>query len=478
MGFSPVYTERVLDPSYANWRRSFSADAMQVHRAHLVMLSERSLIPSSSVEAIRKGIDLLETRFNPPEHIPEEVEDLYFLFEQELGKLIGPEHAGYLHTARSRNDMDTTVFRLTLKNRLEELLESLLDSCTATLERARSVGEALIVLYTHGQPANVSTLAHYLTAFLGELIEDAETLWDSIGAVDRSTMGACAITTTGFDVDRGRVSDLLGFARPLVNSYRAISTSHWLTRPAAAGAALMTDLTRFAMDLSHKASCEVGILEFPDELVQISSIMPQKRNPVIIEHIRIQAGLARGDFRAVEELFGNVPLQDVNEVADAPVERMLSGIEMAHSALALLAETVRHVHVNEEVVERVALESGATTTELADTMVRELGMSFREAHSLTQVFVRSGYDKEALREAFTALREDRLPYDDARIDEILSPSWFVKVRKALGGPAPEGMHSVFAEADAASTRLRTELARLRKREEAAASQLLEAYTRL
>lgn len=478
MGFSPVYTERVLDPSYANWLRYFSADAMKVHRAHLVMLSERSLVPTSSVQAIRRGIDLLEDQFNPPDHIPEGVEDLYFLFEQELGKRIGAEHAGYLHTARSRNDMDTTVFRLALKRRLEGLLDALLDCCAATLQRAKSVGGALIVLYTHGQPANVSTLAHYLTAFLGELIEDAEALWDSIGAVDRSTMGACAITTTGFDVDRERVSELLGFARPLVNSYRAISTSHWLTRPASAGAGLMTDLTRFAMDLGHKASCEVGIIEFPDELVQISSIMPQKRNPVIIEHIRIQAGLARGDFRAVEELFGNVPLQDVNEVADAPVERMITGIEMAESALGLLAETVRHVHVNEQVVERIALESGATTTELADTMVRELGMSFREAHSLTQAFVRSGYDKGALREAFSALRGDRLPYDDARIDEILSPSWFVEVRRALGGPAPEGMRPVLVEAEAAAATLRKGLDALREREQAAEAELADAYSKL
>lgn len=478
MSFSPVYKSRVLDPSYTNWLRLFQEDAMRVHKAHLVMLAEQRLIPARAVTAIRKGIDTLSAAFRPPEILPDGVEDLYFLFERSLADLIGIHHAGYLHTARSRNDMDTTVFRLGLARKLIEMLSLLSDSFDAILERARGSTSLPIVLYTHGQPANVSTLSHYLSAILLDLIEDGRLMLAALGEVDRSTMGACAITTTGFAIDRARVSRLLGCVDPVPNSYQAISTSHWLTFPASACSSLMTDITRFAADLGHKASCEVGMVTFPDELVQVSSIMPQKRNPVIIEHMRIQAGLARGGFAAVVELFGNVPYQDVNEVADAPVAEMLDAIDIARSAIELLTETVRHIGVDGGRVRRIAAETGVTTTELADTLVRECGISFREAHSVTQTFVRSGYEKAALRSAFHELRGTDLPYSDERIDEILSPDWFIAVRRVPGGPAPEGMESVLQIAHAETRAIHDALAGMRERKRKADGELDAAFRAL
>ena len=478
MSFSPVYVRRVLDPSFANWKRLFAEDALRVHKAHLVMLAERKLIPTEAASAIRRGIDEIEKSFTAPEHIPDGVEDLYFLFEQELSKLIGMERAGYLHTARSRNDMDTTVFRLALKRELIALLGAVSGCAESFIELSRASMDDLIILYTHGQPANVSTLAHYLTAFLLEMLESADSVVRSLEIVDRSSMGACAITTTGFAIDRFRVSELLGFRGLVMNSYMAISTSHWLTAPSAAVAALMTDITRFAADLGHKASSEVGIVTFPDELVQISSIMPQKRNPVIIEHTRIQAGLARGELMSVVELFANVPFQDVNEVADAPVERLFSALAMAVSTIELLRETVRKVSVSEERVRSIALEFGTTTTELADTLVRELGISFREAHGATQAFVRASYDKGALRRAYRELRGEELPYSDERIDEILSPDWFVEVRSVAGGPSADGMAPVIEESERGIAGLKGALAEILRREELASAALQAAYRKL
>lgn len=478
MSFSPVYSKRVLDPSFANWRHRYLADSMRVHKAHLVMLCERGLIPKRAATKIKSGISELEKSFQPPENLPDGVEDLYFLFERELGARIGEDLAGYLHTARSRNDMDTTVFRLALKRSLTDLLSALDACCTVLLEKATAGLTSPIVLYTHGQPANVSTLAHYLTAFLLELLEDIDRIVEATDIVDRSTMGACAITTTGFAIDRERVASLLGLKRPVSNSYQAISTSHWLTFPAAACSSLMSDITRFAADLSHKASSEVGILDFPDDLVQVSSIMPQKRNPVIIEHIRIQAGLARGIFVGVEQLFANVPFQDVNEVADAPLEQLLSGLQTADSSIELLGAAVRGMNVDGGRVRSIAVDFGTTTTELADALVREAGLSFREAHRITQVFVRSGYDKAALREAYAQVRGGPLELTDGHIDDLLSPDWFVSVRKVPGGPAAEGMKSVFEEAAARARSIPLIVDRLRSIQSEAEKTLAAAFARL
>ena len=444
--FAKVYVDRVLDPAFSNWKTLYERDALHVHRAHLCMLAEKGILRPEVAKALKKGIEQLEVAFISPEHIPEGVEDLYFLFEKELGDVAGEENAAWLHTARSRNDMDTTVFRLALKRAMLGFLRSFSDCCKGLLERCKRGDDELTVLYTHGQPANPSTTAHYLSALLLDLLDDGAGLLESLSAVDKSTLGACAITGTGFPIDRARVAELLGMDGFVINSYQAIATSHWLTKPAQALRMMMQDLGRFAADLSHKASCEVGLYDFPDDLVQISSIMPQKRNPVIIEHLRIQAGQAMGLCATIEELYRNVPYQDVNEAADAPVSQLLQAFAFAASAIDLAAATFSGMRARADRARAIALDFGVTTTELADAMVREFGLGFRAAHGICAAFIHSGRDKEALRNAFAGRTKRTLPWGDAEIDAILEPSHFIEVRASVGGPASEGMEAVYKSA--------------------------------
>jgi len=455
--FSPVYTERVLEPAYRNWKALYAEDLIAVHKAHLLGLVAQGIIPEERGRRIAGAIEAMESDFSYPAAIPPSVEDLYFVYERELGARIGAEDAAFLHTARSRNDMDTTVFRMALRRTLLRFEGEALGLLEALLARARRGAGELTVLFTHGQPANVSTMGHYLSAFAGEIAEDLAVLAGATGAVDRSTMGACAITGTGFPLDRKGVSDRLGFSGFIINTYEAISTSHWLTRPAAAVEALMQDCTRLVADLLHKASCEVGIVTFPDALVQSSSIMPQKRNPVILEHARIQAGLAAGYCASIRELYRNVPYQDVNEAADAPVSELLKALELASSAVALVREIAENVGSDEARVRGIAAAFGVTTTELADTMVWETGIGFRSAHEVCSRFVASGNDPATLRKAFLEISGKQLPFDDAAITAILEPGRFVAVRGLPGGPAPAGMVPVFETLDAAVAGLRTGL---------------------
>ena len=476
--FAKVYVDRVLDPAFFNWKTLYESDALHVHRAHLCMLAETGILKPEVAKALKNGIEKVEVSFIAPTHIPDGVEDLYFLFEKELGDVAGEENAAWLHTARSRNDMDTTVFRLALKREMLGFLRSFASCCGGLFTRCKQGENELTVLYTHGQPANPSTTAHYLSALLLDLLDDGAGLLEAISTVDKSTLGACAITGTGFPIDRARVAELLGMDGFVINSYQAIATSHWLTKPAQALRILMQDLGRFAADLSHKASSEVGLYDFPDDLVQISSIMPQKRNPVIIEHLRIQAGQAAGLCATIEELYRNVPYQDVNEAADAPVSQLLQAFAFARSAIDLAAATFSGMRARPERARTIALDFGVTTTELADEMVREFGIGFRAAHGICAAFIHSGRDKEALRRVFTDRAGAALPWDDAKIDAILEPDHFIEVRGTIGGPAFEGMVAVYDSAREKIVALDTSIESLTNRQINADSMAAQAWTAL
>jgi argininosuccinate lyase len=448
--FAPVYVDRVLDPGYKNWIRLFETHASKVHRAHLCMLAEQGVVSGEVASTLKAGIEETDRKFTEagflPEKIPQGMEDLYFLYETELGRRVGEENAAWLHTARSRNDMDGTVFRLALVDRMERFLVRAESLCCGLLERCKAGEGELTVLFTHGQPANPSTTAHYLSAILLDLLEDCVGLAKALETADKSTMGACAITGTGFPIDRERVAMLLGMGDLVSNTYQAISSSHWLTAPAQALKALMLDLGRFAADLLHKASCEVGLYGFPDDLVQISSIMPQKRNPVIIEHLRIRSGQAMGLCCGIEDLLRNVPYQDVNESSDAPITQFLEAFDYAEAALDLAAATFAGMAADQVRAKDIALRFGVTTTELADTIVREFGIGFRAAHGISAAFAKSAGSKAALRRAFKEKCDLELPWADEKIDAVLDPWHFVQVRTTLGGPSGIGMDAVYAEA--------------------------------
>lgn len=480
--FAPVYVDRVLDPGYRNWIRLFEPQASRVHRAHLCMLSRRGIVAKETASILKKGIEETDRKFADPgflpEKIPQGMEDLYFLYETELGKVAGDENAAWLHTARSRNDMDGTVFRLALAERMEGFLAQALDLCRGLLGRCKAGEGELTILFTHGQPANPSTTAHYLSAILLDILEDCGGVAGALEAVDRSTMGACAITGTGFPIDREEVARLLGMGGLVSNTYQAISSTHWLSAPAQALKALMLDLGRFAADLLHKASCEVGLYGFPDDLVQISSIMPQKRNPVIIEHLRIRAGQAMGLCSALEELLRNVPYQDVNEGSDAPVAQFLEAFDYAAAALDLAGATFAGMSADEGRAREIAARFGVATTELADSIVREFGIGFRAAHGVAAAFAKSGGDKNALREAFRAKAGMELPWTDYRVDAILDPWNFVMVRETLGGPSPKGMDAVYQEAAGRMEDLSRVLGSRKERLKAAEVDLAAAWAAL
>ncbi len=213
-------------------------------------------------------------------------EDLFFYVEKLLIAACGDEVAGRLHTARSRNDIDMTMYRMRQREFILALYEGTLALRDSLLDVAEKHRATVMAVHTHTQPAQPTTVAHYLLAVIEQLERDAVRLQAAFKTTNRSPLGACAITGTGFPIDRQLTSDLLGFDGPTGNTYGSIATVDYLLESVSATAVLLSGLGRFVQDLLLWGTREFSYVRFGDGFVQCSSIMPQKRNPVAIEHAR------------------------------------------------------------------------------------------------------------------------------------------------------------------------------------------------
>ena len=290
----PTYRDTVLAPLFEGVKQHYAGHMGAINQAHLVMLSETGILGAGEARSIAGALRDIEAEVDIDAlRYTGEHEDYFFLVEAELRARLG-DLGGALHTARSRNDMDHTLFKMALRNRAEAMQAQILDLARALLAKAELEKSTLIVAYTHGQPAQPSTFGHYLGAAVEVLLRDAARLDAAIDALGHCPMGAAAITTSGFPIDRARVADLLGFKGPLLNSYGCIASVDYVTGLYSAVKLVFLHLGRLIQDLQFWSAFEVGQLYVPNALVQVSSIMPQKRNPVPIEHMRHLSSVTAG----------------------------------------------------------------------------------------------------------------------------------------------------------------------------------------
>jgi argininosuccinate lyase len=450
----PVYKDTVLRPLFDGAKAHHVQAFRAIDRAHLVMLAETGIIEPAQAAEIARALDAIDAEVDVPSlTYTGEVEDFFFLIEKELKSRLGPDLAGRLHTARSRNDIDHTLFKLGLKQRIDLLLAkaiALLDTLIAAAEREKST---LIVAYTHGQPAQPTTFGHYLAAIIEVLGRDIERLFEARGIVDLSPMGAAAITTSGFPIDRARVAELLGFSAPLQNSYSCIAAVDYITSTYGAIELMFLHLGRPIQDFQFWTSFEVGQLYVPNALVQISSIMPQKRNPVPIEHLRHLSSQTFGRARAMLEIMHNTPFTDMNDSEGETQAMGYEAFDTAFRVLALLAALVAQIRIDPARVAVNIRRSCITITELADSLVRREGLSFRQGHEIAAAVARAvvaadgdlPIDGYAPFLAAFEYATGRKPDIGATLfAELVSPEHFVAVRSRFGGPAPEPLAAALA----------------------------------
>ncbi|MDB5623302.1 MAG: argH, partial [Devosia sp.] len=254
----PVYKETVLRPLFDGAKDHHVAGFRAIDRAHLVMLAQTGILAADQASQIARALDSIDAEIDPSGLVyTGEVEDFFFLIEKELKQRLGPVLGGRLHTARSRNDIDHTLFKLGLRERLNVLIDKALKLHAALIAAAEREAATLIVAYTHGQPAQPTTFGHYLAAIVEFVGRDIARLFEAYRLVDLSPMGAAAITTTGFPTDRARVAELLGFAAPLQNSYSCSAGVDYITATYSAIELIFLHLGRPIQDFQVWTSFEV-----------------------------------------------------------------------------------------------------------------------------------------------------------------------------------------------------------------------------
>ncbi len=443
-----VYAETVLTQNFEDAKRYFLDALLDIHRAHTRMLGRQGIIAAEDESQLLSALDGLDRPGISNSTYDGTHEDLFFYVEWLLERSVGIDVAGKMHTGRSRNDIAITLYRMTARRELLKLASAIAGLRSVVLDLAARNLETVMPAHTHTQPAQPTTLAHYLIGVSEFLARDAERMRGAFGHVNLSPLGAAALTTTGFPIDREETARLLGFEGLAENSYAAIAAIDYLTESAAAIAVAMVNFSKLVQDLLLWATREFGFLRLSDGFVQTSSIMPQKRNPVALEHARILASRSLGAAQAVLTCAHNTPFGDINDSEDDLQPLVFTMFNDAIRALRLLAGVIGEVEVDRDELERRAGEDFLTVTELADTLVRREGMSFREAHGLVAQTVQACGQNDspsAIAAALLAARPSlRLSHGD--IEQALDPVHFVRIRNIPGGPAPERTGEALARA--------------------------------
>jgi argininosuccinate lyase len=246
---APVYSETVLAANFEDAKRYFLEALMHIHYAHTLMLDRQGIITREEARACLRALDSVNRDEIAKAEYDGTFEDLFFYIEDKLGSAIGADIAGRMHTARSRNDIDLTLYRMCVRVEVLKVAASVLDARNALLDLASANVDTVMPAYTHTQPAQPSTFAHYLMAAIEFLGRDFVRLRSAWATINRNPLGACAITTTGFPIDREYTSELLGFEGLQVNSYGAIGAVDYVTESAGAVAVCMVNLGKHVQDL-------------------------------------------------------------------------------------------------------------------------------------------------------------------------------------------------------------------------------------
>jgi len=457
---APIYAETVLSHNFEDAKKYFLGALIEIHYAHTRMLAGCGLLTREEESKLLAALHSLDRDRIAAAHFDGSSEDLFFFIEGLLEESAGRELAGKMHTARSRNDIAVTLYRMTARREILGTLRVLAELRSVLLRFATEHVMTIMPAHTHTQPAQPTTLAHYLLAAIEFLARDSGRLQAAFARVNLSPMGAAAITTSGFPIDRDQTAHLLGFDDLAENSYGAIAAIDYITETAAVVAVAMVNIGKLVQDLLLWSTREFGYLRLSDAFVQTSSIMPQKRNPVALEHVRILASRALGEAQAVLTCAHNTPFGDVNDSEDDLQPLVFTMFADAQRALKLLAGALGTAQVDTALMADRARRDFLTVTELADTLVRREGLSFREAHGLVADAVRacgSRHDPASLAEALRTSRP-ALKLTNQEIEHCLDPEYFVQVRTVTGGPAREQTSVALERAVAEQRRIETWIA--------------------
>ena len=438
---SPAEVMQEINASVA-FDKALAPQDIRASKAHAAMLGEQGIISREDARQIADGLDRVMAEIERGEfQFSAALEDVHMNVESRLGELIG-EPASRLHTARSRNDQVATDFRLYVRDWIDGADAALTALQLALARKAESHADLVMPGFTHLQPAQPVTFGHHLLAYVEMLARDRGRLGDARARLNESPLGAAALAGTSFPIDRHKTAEALGFARPCANSLDAVSDRDFVLETLAATAIAAMHLSRLADEIVLWVTPQFGFVRLSDRFTTGSSIMPQKRNPDAAELTRAKVGRVAGAFQGLLMVMKGLPLayaKDLQEDKEPALDAMAS----LRLALAAMTGMVEDLEPDAEAMRRAAACAFSTATDLADWLVRELGLPFREAHHVTGRIVAAaeargvGLDELPL----AAMQAVELRVTEA-VFSVLSVESSVRSRSSYGGTAPQNVRKM------------------------------------
>ncbi len=441
----PASVMREINASIGVDKRLWRED-IRASRAHAAMLASQGILTAEDARAIDEGLQQVAAEIEAGKLREDPVlEDIHMHVEHRLGELIG-DAAGRLHTARSRNDQVATDFKLFVRNSIDEAVSGIEALESVLLQRAEEHAEAVMPGFTHLQSGQPVTLGHHLLAYREMLVRDRSRFLDARARMNESPLGSAALAGTGFDLDREKTANSLGFDRPTANSLDAVSDRDFAVDYLHAAALCSVHLSRLAEEIILWASQPFGFVKLPDAWSTGSSIMPNKRNPDAAELVRGHSARIVGDLVALLVLLKGLPLAYAKDLQDDKPP-LFDAHDLLELSLAAMAGMMADLEFVPERMRAIAAAGHATATDLADWLVSQAGVPFREAHHISGRAVATA---EAAGKSLDELTLDELRAVDARIDERALPHLSVEAsvaaRRSAGGTAPERVREAVATA--------------------------------
>ena len=411
-------------------------------RAHAEMLARQGIISKADSREILKGLEQIRGEIERGEfEYSEKLEDIHMNVESRLAELIGPA-AGRLHTARSRNDQVALDFRLYVRDSLDQFDRLLQELQWALADKAEAHADVVMPGFTHLQPAQPVTFGHHLLAYVEMLGRDRGRLAGARQRLNECPLGSAALAGTSFPIDRDATAAALGFDRPTANSLDGVSDRDFALETLAAASISAMHLSRLAEEIVIWMTPQFGFVRLSDRWTTGSSIMPQKRNPDAAELCRAKVGRIAGAFQGLLMVMKGLPLtysKDMQEDKEVTFDA-LRAFAVAVAAMRGMIEDLEPVP---EAMRAAAGRGYSTATDLADWLVRALGLPFREAHHVTGTIVKRAETKGCLLEELSLAEmqtvESRITKE---VFSVLSVDASVRSRVSYGGTAPQNVRKM------------------------------------
>jgi argininosuccinate lyase len=434
-----------INPSIDFDKRLYAED-IAASKAHCEMLAARGIVSKADAQAILRGLDRILSEIESGKFVfKRELEDIHMNVESRLFEIAG-DAAGRLHTARSRNDQVATDFKLWVRNSIDGIEDQLAELQAALIDKAERHAATIMPGFTHLQTAQPVTFGHHLLAYVEMFGRDRGRFADCRARLNECPLGSAALAGTSFPIDREMTAKKLGFDRPAANSLDAVSDRDFALEFLAAAAIAATHLSRLAEEIVLWSSPQFGFVRLSDAFTTGSSIMPQKRNPDAAELIRAKSGTVLGGMVSLLVALKGLPLAYSKDMQEDKVPTFAAADALALS-LAAMTGMIRDMTPDEKAMRAAAGAAYSTATDLADWLVRVLGLPFRKAHEAAAKIVRKAEAKNVTLDALTLKDMQAIePKITARVFSVLSPEKSAASRVSQGGTAPANVKRAAAAA--------------------------------